>query len=196
MNNPQSGSREKADARNCLAEIKKARTADDDDDWFIPAQPAVATKDLPLSDLKAKAEQGDAEAQYYLGKRYEKGDGVGQSTKSALLWWKKSSEKGFAKAQVELGLCFELASEELGILLLYSNTIDDLCEIFDVYEEDFILIAEEYYEMAAKQNDAEGQYQLAELEKIFGHKEDAIYWYKKAAAQGHQKAKEELAKMK
>lgn len=196
LNNPQSGSREKADARNCLAEIKKARAADDDDDWFIPAQPAVATKDLPLSDLKAKAEQGDAEAQYYLGKRYEKGDGVGQSTKSALLWWKKSSEKGFAKAQVELGLCFELASEELGILLLYSNTIDDLCEIFDVYEEDFILIAEEYYEMAAKQNDAEGQYQLAELEKIFGHKEDAIYWYKKAAAQGHQKAKEELAKMK
>ena len=77
MNNPQSGSREKADARNCLAEIKKARTADDDDDWFIPAKPAVATKDLPLSDLKAKAEQGDTEAQYNLGYRYYNGvDGV------------------------------------------------------------------------------------------------------------------------
>lgn len=161
LNNPQSGSREISDARNCLAEIKKARAAEDDDDWFIPAQPKVAAKDLPLSELKAKAEQGDAEAQYNLGYRYFSGKGVSKDYNKAAYWLDKVARQGNATAQSALGNCY--------------NKLKDYNKA--VY----------WYTKAAEQGDATAQCNLG-YSYYFGKGvakdiNKAKYWYTKAAEQ-------------
>ncbi len=69
---------------------------------------ASADSDIPEEDkdfdrcLKA-AEQGDAEAQFILGKKYFDGDEAGQDQQKALDWYSKAAERGHAKAQFELG---------------------------------------------------------------------------------------------
>jgi TPR repeat protein len=50
------------------------------------------------------AEQGDAEAQYYVGHMYEKGDGVKKDQSEMVKWYRKSSENGFAPAQYRLAV--------------------------------------------------------------------------------------------
>lgn len=50
-----------------------------------------------------KAEQGDAEAQFQLGNKYRKGEGVRKSYKEAAKWFRKAAEQGHAKAQNNLG---------------------------------------------------------------------------------------------
>ena len=39
--------------------------------------------------LKAKADKGDAEAQYDLGRSYAKGDGVAMDMSAAVKWWRR-----------------------------------------------------------------------------------------------------------
>lgn len=51
-----------------------------------------------FEELLKKAERGDASAQFELGIRYKKGQGVIQSYKKAVEWYKKSAEQGNAKA--------------------------------------------------------------------------------------------------
>jgi uncharacterized protein len=54
-------------------------------------------------DLLAKANAGDAGAQYDLGLKYTKGDGVSKDVKEAVKWLVKSAEQGNADAQLSLG---------------------------------------------------------------------------------------------
>jgi TPR repeat protein len=49
------------------------------------------------------AEQGDAQAQYRLGRAYARGLGVDQNNEEALKWLRKAAEKGDADAQFMLG---------------------------------------------------------------------------------------------
>lgn len=56
-----------------------------------------------LSDLRERAEQGDAGAQTMLGYKYYIGDGVPEGDKEALKWFRLAAEQGFAKAQYNLG---------------------------------------------------------------------------------------------
>jgi hypothetical protein len=50
------------------------------------------------------SEQGNAEAQQYLGTMYHRGQGVPQDYAQAALWWRKAAEQGDAEAQEKLGL--------------------------------------------------------------------------------------------
>jgi TPR repeat protein len=61
--------------------------------------------DKVFNDLSAEATQGDASAQYMLGKRYYDGEGVGRDYEKAVEWWTKAAEQGNAEAQFWLGLC-------------------------------------------------------------------------------------------
>lgn len=45
------------------------------------------------------AEQGDAEAQYYLGDMYYKGEGTAADLKQALVWMEKAAEQGYELAK-------------------------------------------------------------------------------------------------
>lgn len=59
-----------------------------------------------ISELKNKAEQGNAEAQYSLGVCYRCGDGVEKNLEEAIKWYKKAAEQGYARAQHNLGICY------------------------------------------------------------------------------------------
>ena len=53
--------------------------------------------------LRTAAEQGDAEAQYWLATCYYMGDGVPADVVDTVEWYRKSAEQGFALAQCALG---------------------------------------------------------------------------------------------
>ena len=57
--------------------------------------------------LTARAEAGDAKAQYKLGRRYSVGrDGVERNASEAVKWFRKSAEQGYAPAQFHLAECY------------------------------------------------------------------------------------------
>ena len=59
--------------------------------------------DLALKYCTPAAEQGDPEAQYYLGVMYDNGLGIKQDYFKAFEWWGKAAENGNADAQCCLG---------------------------------------------------------------------------------------------
>lgn len=50
------------------------------------------------------AEKGDAEAQYYVGRMYEKGEGVRRDQNEVVKWYLKSAENGYAPAQYRVAV--------------------------------------------------------------------------------------------
>jgi TPR repeat protein len=57
-----------------------------------------------LIEIKEKAIQGNAPAQYNLGLMYANGEGVKQDLSQAKLWWEKAAAQGDAKAKESLKL--------------------------------------------------------------------------------------------
>ena len=53
-----------------------------------------------------KAQQGDPEAQFNLGRCYANGRGVKQDWQKAVEWYAKAAEQGDAVAQCNLGICY------------------------------------------------------------------------------------------
>lgn len=51
-----------------------------------------------MKDLSARAEQGDADAQYKLGKCYKHGDGVDVNRKESAKWFRMAAENGHGDA--------------------------------------------------------------------------------------------------
>ena len=49
------------------------------------------------------AEQGHAQAQFKLGRYYDKGEGVPQNYEKAIIWYTKAAEQGYVKALYNLG---------------------------------------------------------------------------------------------
>ncbi len=56
--------------------------------------------------VSAKAEQGDARAQYKLGLMYTFGDNVTQDDREAVKWYSKAAEQGDIDAQHNLGVTY------------------------------------------------------------------------------------------
>lgn len=59
-----------------------------------------------IAEIRTKAEQGDAEAQYCLAKMFEKGTGVQKDPTKAVEWYQKASNQGYPKALYQLGLLY------------------------------------------------------------------------------------------
>lgn len=64
-----------------------------------------------LRQLQPRAEQNEAEAQYYLGRMYENGEGVPKNLQQAAVWYRRAAAGGQARAQYKLaiGYAFGLA---------------------------------------------------------------------------------------
>ena len=60
-----------------------------------------------IEEFRAKAEQGDAQAQFNLGFCYDNGMGVVKDEAEAVKWYRKAAEQGDAKAQVHLGIWYD-----------------------------------------------------------------------------------------
>jgi TPR repeat protein len=54
----------------------------------------------------ARAAQGDAEAEFQVGKAYALGQGAAQDWLAATKWYRQAAEQGHAAAQTELGVCY------------------------------------------------------------------------------------------
>jgi len=71
-----------------------------------PTSAASLTEDI--AQLRAKAEAGDAKAQYALGVAYENGKGLDQNDELAVQWYRKAAEQGDAAAQNALGVMYRM----------------------------------------------------------------------------------------
>lgn len=113
------------------------------------------------------AEQGNAEAQFNLGRMYDFGYGVQQDFKVAAEWYRKAGKQGYAQAYYNLGLMNEHGR--------------------GVRKDDKKAAAR--YREAADLGDAKAQYVLGMMyAKGRGVPHDdklAMSWYRKAAAQGY-----------
>lgn len=67
------------------------------------AQPNEADRKLLLTDIRAKAEHGDATAQFDLGNYCRTGVGVPKDALEAVKWFRRAAERGHAKGQCALG---------------------------------------------------------------------------------------------
>jgi len=118
-----------------------------------------------LEDILSCAEQGDADAQYFLGFMYANGDGVPEDDTEAVRWYRLAAEQGRAAAQYEVGY-------------MYANG--------DGVPEDDTEAAH-WYRLAAEQGNGMAQIQLGLMyEDGKGVPEDSVLaymWYNLAAAQ-------------
>ena len=70
---------------------------------LFAALPALAQTG---AELRVRAEQGDAPAQFMLGRMYANGDGVPQDAAEAVRWYRLAAEQGLAEAQFNLGVMY------------------------------------------------------------------------------------------
>lgn len=71
---------------------------------------ASARASLSAQPSLALAEQGDAEAQFYLGGFYRMGLGMPQNLERAAYWSRKAAEQGHVKAQSDMGFIYTYGS--------------------------------------------------------------------------------------
>jgi TPR repeat protein len=170
------------------------------------AQTGAQTQQTAVADIRARAEAGDAEAQFRLGRMFLDGDGVSQDHVQSVAWFRKAAAQGHPKAQNNLGNAFAnglgvprdaaqavewfrraaeqgemLAQSNLGVMYSDGNGVaQDLAQ------------AAAWYRKAADQGFAPAQFYLGTLyDGGRGVPEDpaqAAAWYRKAAAQGFPEA--------
>lgn len=159
------------------------------------------------------ADQGDANARYFLGTMYYQGKGVPQDFATAAVWTRKAADQGLASAQYTLGVLYRdgqgvpqdlataaylfrnaaaqgLADAQYNLGVLYQNG--------QGAPQDFA-IAASWYRKAADQGLAEAQYILGMMyQRGRGVPQMFPYsagWYRKAAEQGHAEAQYSLGSM-
>ena len=130
-----------------------------------------------LAEMRARAEQGDAEAQHSLGVCYSEGRGIAQDHNAAALWFGKAAVQGHASAALALGHVYRTGTGAP------KNEVN----------------ATDWYLRAAQHGNATAQYIIAGRyyfgEGISADPAQSWEWYRKAAAQGHAAAQNNLGAM-
>lgn len=166
------------------------------------AQQSEADRKL-LADIRAKAEKGDAEAQYALGVAFNFGTlGVTEDYAEAVKWFREAAEQGNASAQYNLGQCYALgegagkdfaeaakwfreaavqqdALAQFSLGVCYDNGLG-------VAQDDTAALT--WYRSAASQNFAIAQYNVGQFYRtgrgVAPDPVEAAKWFRKAADQG------------
>ena len=152
------------------------------------------------------AEQGYADAQFYLGKCYDLGWGVTEDKTQGFAWSRKAAEQGHAEAQHWLGYCYYYGN---GVTRNYIQAVAwyrkaaEQGEKYAQYElgnwyhgtQDYTQAAA-WFRKAAEQGVAPAQYKLGECyfrgDGVMTDRTQAVAWYRKAAEQGYVEAQYEL----
>ena len=156
------------------------------------------------------AEQGDADAQFNLGWRYDCGDGVEKNPKKAVELYRKAADQGHAGAQNNLGMCYlegngvEKNPEKAVELFRKAADQDEAyaqnnlgeCFLGGYGVEKNPEKAVECFRKAAKQDNVDAQYNLGECylngNGVQKNPEEAVECFRKAAKQGNAKAQNYL----
>lgn len=123
------------------------------------------------------AEQGDAAAQFELGRIYTLGFGLPKDESKAVKWFQKAAAQGLAEAQLNLGKCY---LEGTGVSMNLTNA----CE---------------WFEKAAEQGLMEAQHGRGVCDLLGGvgvltDETKAVQWWQKAAEQGFAAAQYSLGR--
>ena len=126
------------------------------------------------NELVQKAESGDSDAQYNLGRCYFFGCGISKNTDEAFKWYMKSANQGNSFAQASVGACY---AGGLG-------TVKDEAQAFA------------WMQKSAEQKNADAQYAIGVFyfngNGVNKNEDEAKKWLQKAAAQGHEMAQSTL----
>lgn len=173
---------------------------------------AVASEDYVRAHarLLPLAQNGHAEAQFYLGGLYDAGNGVDANAAQAAYWFREAAKRGHVDAQYNMGVAYangegvlqdtvnavrwwRLAADNgslnaqfnLGILYLNGDGIRQ-----DATEAIY------WWQMAAEQGDPTAQYNLGVLyangQGVQKNMQRALMWWQRAAAQGFDQARDLL----
>lgn len=156
-----------------------------------------------------KAVKGDYQAQYELGLRLIKGEGVPRNHTLAVDWLIKSSNQGFEDAQFLLGTCYAtgIGVEEndrvaLGFFMKAANAANKYAQ-FELAEhyfaQDNFTLATEWYTKAARQQFPPAQFELGRC-LYYGYgmsksETKGLEWLEKAAEKNHKPAIQLLQKI-
>lgn len=117
---------------------------------------------MSVSDLTARANQGNDHAQFYLAKRYQKGIGIQQDSRKAIEWYTRAANQNVTPAQLNLGIMYARG------------------EGVAVNEQQ----ARYWLERAAKRGDNRASYTLALIDEKQRKLVDAYKWYDLSARDG------------
>lgn len=165
------------------------------------------------STTRARAEQGDAGAQFDVAAAYYLGRGVPQNYAEALRWYRMAADRGEPRAEDALGYMhlegqgvpqdYGQASQWYKRAAEHGNAKGQF-DLGKVYDEgvgvrpDYIE-ASRWYRKAADQNYAKGEdaigYMYYAGKGLPQDYAQAFFWYRKAAEQGYAKAEFDLACM-
>ena len=127
---------------------------------------------LYFNSTKWKAELGDVEAQYDLGRQYY----MSNARSTAVYWWTKAAEQGDLSAQYDLGECYYFGR---GVSRNYEKAV-------------------KWFTKAAEQGQVDAQYWLGECyyygKGVASNYETAMLWYVSAAKGGNLDAQDALIK--
>jgi TPR repeat protein len=178
---------------------------------FPPATNSLTTNTfLDIAQLRAKAEKGDAAAQFDLGSCYYYGDGVPQDLAEAVKWSRKAAEQGHVEAQFNLAVCYEHGqgvaqdfteavrwyrkSAEQGMAAAQGNL--GFCYVNGQGVPRDYGEAVKWYRKAAEKGAAAAQYGLGlcyhDGQGVPQDYAEAVKWYRKAADQGNAPAQYNL----
>ncbi len=133
---------------------------------ITPAPLAALAENAPIAEIRSRAEQGEKEAQFRLGKTYYDGKDVSKDDVEAVKWYRKAAEQGLATAQNYLGMCYHKGE--------------------GVRQDD--VEAVKWFRESAGQGHGNAQYNLGVHyyagEGVVQDKVEAVKWYRKAAEQG------------
>ncbi len=164
-----------------------------------------------IRELIEKAEKGDPEAQFNLGKLYEAEAYDSHDPLEAVYWLKNAAEQGYASAQYEMGSIllkglFLKRDHEMGIKWLRQAAdqkhLKSMLELAEIYsfgslmygndiQKDFGLANFYYEQLYELLDDVETHYRIGRFytdhagEHVDVDKVNAVKWYTKAAKNGH-----------
>lgn len=126
----------------------------------------------------AKAESGEAKAQYKVGEMYEKGRGTPKDAKQAFNWYQKAAKQNYMKAQYKLGYMY---FKGVGVS-------KDRTKAYALLQK------------PAEKGNVRAQYYLGRLYAgglgVEKDSEQALLWYSRSSLGGYSPAEEALAEVK
>ena len=161
-------------------------------------------------DLGWKAQNGDANAQFELGRRYETGKDGLKDFVEAVRWYRKAATQGHATAQNNLGFSYAngngVPKDEIEAVRWYRKAADQgyaaaqynlgFCYTRGCGVPKNEANAAQWYRKAAEQGDEDAQASLGECYEygrgVEKNESEAARWYRKAADQGHATAQNNL----
>lgn len=173
------------------------------------ATPAPAAPQSEVELLQAKAEAGDADAQYELGVRHRDGIGVEPNYSTAAEWFDRAAQQGHVPAQLGLGIMYRQGlgrARDLDLAKLWLHAaaragdpdaqkllgevyVDETAGVPDYFQ------AARWFREAAEQGVVDAQYNMGVLyEGGLGVPRDfgqAYYWFSLAANAGDRSAPED-----